>query len=161
MTDDGIQFWYASSLNVGNVTDSGIGDITLGATTTSQIGPVGSQGASIGIAGNQLYVSASGGNLSTVGSGLPTTTSTLTGLPGLATAYATFFPDKRDPEQFLLLNTTDGSGTNPNVADIADQANGLLKFWLDGTNTWQFGGPGGSFGQKLLFAGGRVAICRK
>ena len=30
----------------------------------------------------------------------------------------------------LLLNTTDGTTNNPNVAYIADQANGLLKFYL-------------------------------
>src|SRR5262249_45950629 len=36
-----------------------------------------------------------------------------------------------NPEQVLFLNTNDGTSNNPNVGYIADQSNGVLKFWLN------------------------------
>ncbi len=159
VSNDGNEFWLASNLPVGDVTDSGIEYVgSVGATTGTQIGPVNVGAAAIAISGGQLYVTKGAGDIQSVGSGLPTTAGqTLTGLPGLAAAYSGAFPNAENPEQILLLNTNDGTSNNPNVAYIADQANGLLKFWFDGTN-WNYGGPGGTFGQKLVFAGGVTGV---
>jgi hypothetical protein len=158
VSKDGTQFWLLSSLNEGNTTETGILYALLGATSAVQIGPAGEAGASIGIAGGQLYVQHSN-ETHPVGTGLPTTgPQTLGSLPNLLTAYSTFFPSGTSPEQFLFLNTADGTSNNPNLLYVADQANGLLKFWKDGSGNWQYGGPGGTFGQKLLFAGGVTGV---
>jgi hypothetical protein len=59
----------------------------------------------------------------------------------------------------LFFNHLDGSSINPDTLFIADQSNGLLKFWFDGTK-WIFGNGSAStpFGQKLVFAGGATGV---
>ncbi len=130
---DGSQFYLGSNLPVGDTTDSGILYVgSVGATTATQIGPVNTGSASIGIAGGQLYNTTGGGHTTAVGTGLPTTIGqTLTPLPAFSQNYNLFYPGKENAEEVLLLNTADGSTNNPNVAYVADQANGLLKFWLN------------------------------
>jgi hypothetical protein len=157
---DGKEFWILSSLNTGNTTESGVEYVaSLGATTATQIGPAAEAGQAIGIAGGQLYVGHNG-DTHPLGTGLPTTAGqTLGELPNLATAYASAgFGTTIQSKQFLFLNTADGSSNNPNLLYVADQANGLLKFWKDTSGNWQYGGPGGTFGQKLLFSGGITGV---
>jgi hypothetical protein len=170
VTNDGKEFWLLATLNAGNVAESGIAYIGhVGSTASSgilDIGPAGKDGHSIGIAGGQLYVTQ-GDDIQAVGSNLPTTAGqTLTGLPGLQAAYDAAFPSPfpRLATGFLLLNTNDGTSNNPNVVYIADQANGLLKFYKDGSGNWNYGASGagshlaGTFGEKLLFAGGVTSV---
>jgi hypothetical protein len=230
VSQDGQEFWLASSLPTGDTTDSGIEYANaIGASRATQLGAPGTNAAAISISGGQLYITKGSGNIQAVGAGLATTAGqSFASLPNFSTAYNSFFPNAAAPEQVVLLNTNDGTTTNPNVAYVADQANGLLKFWLntasiatlseggseatvtvttsaantlmtgqsvqiagasvagyDGTFTitvvdsthftctavagladatggtasqWEFGGPGGSFGQKLVFAGGATGI---
>jgi hypothetical protein len=162
ITNDGQEFWLLSTLNTGNVTESGIHYVSnVGASTALDIGPAGKDGHAIAIAGGQLYISR-GDNIQAVGSNLPTTAGqTLSDLPHLQIAYDLAIPSPRPRAavQFLFLNTTDGTSNNPNVVYIADQANGLLKFFKDGSGNWQFGARGtGLFGQKLLFSGGVTGV---
>jgi hypothetical protein len=158
VSNDGNEFWITSNLPTGDVTDSGILFASLGATSATQIGPANVGATAVAIAGGQLYATRGTGDIQAIGTGLPTTAGqALTSLPNLATAYAAAFATNRSPVQVLLLNTTTGTSVSPNVAYIADQAYGLLKFWFDGTN-WNYGGPGGSFGQKLVFAGGTTGV---
>ena len=130
---DGNQFWIVSALPPGDITESGIEFVSsLAATSATQLTAGGTTGAAINIAGGQLYVTGGSGNINAVGAGLPTTApQTLTGLPNLQDQYQYYFPSNRNPEQVLLLNTTDGTTNNPNVAYVADQAYGLLKFSLN------------------------------
>jgi hypothetical protein len=167
ITNDGQEFWLFSTLNTGNITESGIQYITsVGASTAFDIGPAGNDGHAIAIAGGQLYISRDD-NIQSVGANLPTTAGqTLSDLPNLQIAYDAAFPSPRPrvAVQFLFLNTTDGTSNSPNVVYIADQANGLLKFYKDGSGNWQFGASGtgshaaGTFGQKLLFSGGVTGV---
>jgi hypothetical protein len=164
VTNDGNEFWLASNLPTGDTTDSGILYVgSVGATSATRIGPANQGSAAISIAGGQLYSTAPSGDVQAVGTGLPTTAGQiLAGLPNLAADYgnATFgFPNAENPEQVLLLNTNDGTSNNPNLAYIADQANGLLKFWKDGSGNWHFGQLNtGVFGQKLVFSGGATGV---
>ena len=166
VSNDGNEFWITSSLPVGDTTDSGIGYVSsLGATSETEIGPIGTGAAAVTIAGGQLYVTSGIGDVQAVGAGLPTSAGqSLGSLPNLYAAYQTYFPNTESPEQVLLLNTNDGTSNNPNVAYIADQANGLLKFYLDPTGNWQYGASGndgnqlGFFGQKLPGAGGVTGV---
>jgi hypothetical protein len=83
----------------------------------------------------------------------------LSGFTNLETEYENVFPTGRSPEQFVFLNTSDGSTNNPNLAYVADQAYGLLKFWKDVSNSWHLGQLGTNiFGQKLVFAGGVTGV---
>ena len=161
---DGNQFWLVSNLPTGDEMESGIEYIgSLGATSAIQIGPAGTTGDSIAIAGGQLYAGSTnrvGGTavgVWQVGTGLPTTSTDLATLPGLMAAYQGAFPNHQDPKQLLFFNHNDGTSNNPDTLYIADQTNGLLKFWFDGTN-WIFGNGAGRFGQKLLFAGGITGV---
>jgi hypothetical protein len=133
VSNDGSEFWLAGSLPVGDTIDSGIEYVAnLGASTATQLTAAGTSAAAIAIAGGQLYVDRGSGDVQTVGTGLPTTPGqSLAGLPALLANYDFFFTKSEAPEQFLLLNTSDGTTNNPNVAYIADQANGILKFWLN------------------------------
>ncbi len=132
VTNDGQSFYVGTNLPVGDTIDGGILYVaSVGATTATEIGPVGSASASIGISGGQLYSTSGSGKVSAVGTGLPTTIGqTLTGLPSFPQNYDLFYHNMENAEQVLLLNTHDGSTNNPNVAYVADQANGLLKFTL-------------------------------
>ncbi len=125
---DGQEFWLASDLPVGDTTDNGLEYVSnLGATTATQMG--GGSAAALTIAGGQLYETKGSGNVDTVGAGLQTTAGqTIAGLPNLANTYAQNF-NGASPEEVLLLNTNNGTTFNPNVAYVADQANGLLKFY--------------------------------
>jgi hypothetical protein len=161
---DGNEFWLASNLPVGDTSDSGIEYVSsLGATSATQIGPANTSGASIGIAGGQLYAASTDLNPDTpvgiwhVGTGLPTSATSLAALPGLQAAYQNFFPFAQNPKQLLFFNHNDGTSNNPDTVFIADQSNGLLKFWFDGTN-WIYGNGSGGFGQKLVFAGGATGV---
>jgi large repetitive protein len=133
VSNDGNEFWLASDLPTGDIYDNGILYVgSVGATSATQIGSGNNSAVAISIAGGQLYVTKGSGNVQAVGTGLPTTTGqSTTSLPNLANAYATYFPNKQSPEKVLLLNTNDGTTNNPNVAYVADQANGLLKFYLN------------------------------
>jgi hypothetical protein len=154
VSNDGKQFWIISDLNGGNTTESGIQYVaSLGATTATNIGPLGQSGRYAGISGGNLYIST-GGTVTQLGSGLPTTASTLNALPGLTAAYDNGFA-KRTPKQFLFLNTADGTSNNPNLLYVADQTNGLIKFYKDAGGNWVL--PS-SFGQKLVFAGGATGV---
>jgi len=183
VSNDGNEFWVASNLPTGDTTDSGILYVgSVGATTATQIGANSSGGidntgaASIAIAGGNLIVAKGSGDVQTVGTGLPTTLSQvgsaggLIGLPNLLASYSAFFPHAENPEQILLLNTNDGTSNNPNVAYIADQANGILKFYLnsatitslseDGTGlvtVTTSGTNGFSTGDQVQIAGASVA----
>jgi hypothetical protein len=161
---DGNEFWLVSSLATGNNTESGIEYIdSLGETNGLQIGPPGTDATSILISGGQLYAASTNRSSGTavgiwhVGTGLPTTTTSLSTLPGLMEAYQAEFPNAQDPKQLLFFNHNDGSSINPDTLYIADQSNGLLKFWFNGTR-WVFGNGSGLFGQKLLFAGGITGV---
>ena len=157
---DGNEFWLVSNLPVGDTTDSGIEYIdSLGASSAIQIGPIGSTGAALTIAGGQLYAASTDLDSSgtpvgvwQVGTGLPTTQATLAELPGLLDAYQAAFPNGQNPKQLLFFNHNDGTSNNPDTLFIADQSNGLLKFWFNGTD-WVFGNgsPTNPFGQKLVF----------
>jgi Bacterial Ig-like domain (group 3) len=163
---DGNEFWLVSNLPVGDTTDSGIEYIaTLGANGAIQIGPLGTTGAALTIAGGQLYAASTDLSSGTavgvwqVGTGLPTAPTTLLALPGLLEAYQAAFPNGQNPKQLLFFNHNDGTSNNPDTLFIADQSNGLLKFWFDGTK-WIFGNGSATnpFGQKLVFAGGATGV---
>jgi hypothetical protein len=166
VSKDGNEFWLVSNLPVGDTTDSAIEYVAgLGATSATQIGPVGTSGTSIGIAGGQLYAASTDLNgadavgIWQVGTGLPTMASTLAALPGLEAAYQAAFPNAQNPKQLLFFNHNDGTSNNPDTLFIADQSNGLLKFWFDGTS-WIYGNGSSTtpFGEKLVFAGGATGV---
>jgi hypothetical protein len=164
---DGNEFWLVSNLPVGDTTDSGIEYIdSLGETKAIQIGPVGSTGAALAIAGGQLYAASTDLDPSgtpvgvwQVGTGLPTALASLATLPGLLDAYQAAFPDGQNPKQLLFFNHNDGTSNNPDTLFIADQSNGLLKFYFNGTD-WVFGNGSTTnpFGQKLVFSGGATGL---
>lgn len=134
VSNDGNEFWIVSSLPTGDNTDSGIEYVSsVGATTATQLTAGGTTGSAITIAGGQLYTTSGGGNINAVGTGLPTSaTQALTGLPNLQNEYQHYYNStNRAAQQVLLLNTTDGTTNNPNVAYVADQDFGLLKFYLN------------------------------
>lgn len=163
---DGNEFWLVSNLPVGDTTDSGIEYVSgLGATGAIQIGPAGTSGAALGIFGGQLYAASTDLNMGTavgiwqVGTGLPTTSAALLALPGLQAAYQAAFPNGQNPKQFLFFNHNDGSSNNPDTLFIADQSNGLLKFYFNGSQ-WVFGNGSATnpFGEKLVFSGGATGL---
>jgi hypothetical protein len=161
VSNDGTQFWLSSNLPTGDTTDSGILFTTLGNTGAPvQIGPANVGAASIGIFGtgsNAQLVVADG--IQTVGTGLPTTPGqTLGNFPNLQAQYNAVFPTNQNPEQLVFLNTNDGSSNNPNLLYVADQANGLLKFWKDNSGNWHLGRLDNTFGQKLVFSGGATGV---
>jgi hypothetical protein len=246
VTNDGTNFWIASSTGTGDTTDSGLLYTPLGSSTATQIGPINHGYASIGVFGSQLFAVERGSGelgapqgLASVGTGLPTTLqaspaaiSTMTAdgsgnvtvqlsagpgfaansqvvisgasntafngawsattvntsahtftftsaslanlsatggtvtagqqlsnLQNLETEYESVFPTGRQPEQFVLLNTNDGSSNNPNLAYVADQAYGLLKFWKANDGNWHLGQLGThNFGEKFVFAGGATGV---
>ncbi len=130
---DGNQFWIVSALPPGDTTESGIEYVSsLGATSATQLTAGGTTAAAISIAGGQLYGVTGGGNVDTVGAGLPTSAAAaLTGLPNLQNEYKFYYPTNPSASGVLLLNTTNGTTNNPNVAYVADQDDGLLKFYLN------------------------------
>jgi hypothetical protein len=161
---DGTQFWLSSNLPNGDTTDSGILYTTFGSTgAATQLGPVPVGASAIGIFGTganaQLVTAGGSEDLNAVGSGLPTTSGqTLGSFPNLEAEYSSVF-STRNPEQFVFLNTSDGSSNNPNLVYIADQANGLLKFWMDGAGQWHLGQLNThTFGQKVIFSGGATGV---
>src|SRR5262249_5107216 len=163
---DGTEFWLVSNLPTGDTGESGFLYVSgLGATSATQIGPAGTHGTSLVIAGGQLYAASTNLNsgipvgIWQVGTGLPTMVDTLASLPGLAEAYQAAFPNGQNPEQLLFFNHNDGTSNNPDTLFIADQSNGLLKFWFDGTS-WIYGNGSSTtpFGEKLVFAGGATGV---
>ncbi len=158
VSNDGKEFWLASSLPVGDTADSGIEYISkVGATTATQIGTADTSGTALAIAGGQLYAASSdtsGGSpvaVYQVGINLPTGSATLSTLPGLQAAYQTAFPNAENPQQMLFLNHSDGTTNNPDTLYVADLSNGLLKFaWVGGV--WSFEG------EKLVFSGGASGV---
>jgi hypothetical protein len=91
--------------------------------------------------------------------GTATANQLLSGFQNLEAEYEAVFPTGRSPEQFVFLNTQDGSSNNPNLAYIADQAYGLLKFWKANDGNWHLGRlSGNAFGEKLVFAGGATGV---
>src|SRR5262249_40493592 len=86
----------------------------------------------------QLYITKGSGNVQQVGTNLPTTSNNpvTSTLPNFKQTYDLITKTNTvqhgaNPEQVLFLNTNDGTTNNPNIAYIADQSNGVLKFWLD------------------------------
>jgi hypothetical protein len=168
VTRDGNEFWLVSNLNTGNTTDSGILYVrSLGASRATQVGPVGTSGTSIALAGGQLYAASTDVNAGSpvgvwqVGVGQPTASTALLTLPGLQDAYQTALPFLQNPKQLLFFNHNDGTSNNPDTLFIADQSNGLLKFFFDSTTQkWVFGNgsPTTPFGRKLVFGGGATGV---
>jgi hypothetical protein len=169
---DGNQFWLGSTLATGDNTNNALEYTTLGATTATQINTNNHGIASVTIGGSpanaQLYAIVKGSGelgqdlgLTTVGGqgSLPTSPITPVNLPNLEAEYEAVFPTGRQPEAVALLNTADGTTINPNLAYIADQAYGLLKFWKDTGGQWHLGQLNThSFGEKFVFAGGATGV---
>jgi hypothetical protein len=170
VSSDGTQFWLASSLGTGDTTDTGLLYATLGGTTATQIGPVNHGVASVTITGTgpsqQLALVLRGAGelgapqgLDFTTTALPSVPTALSALPNLETEYEAVFPTGRAPEGVALLNTADGTANNPNLAYIADQAYGLLKFWKASNGNWHLGQlTTNAFGEKLVFSGGATSV---
>jgi hypothetical protein len=175
---DGNQFWFGSTLATGDSTNNALEYTTLGASSATQVNTNNHGIAAVGLGGTGanalLYALVKGSGelgadlgLTTVGpkGGLPTASVTPLNLPNLEAQYELFFPTTRQPTGFAFLNTANGTTIDPDVVYVADQANGLLKFWKDTTGAhgtpgnWYLGQFGsGTFGQKLVFAGGATGV---
>jgi Bacterial Ig-like domain (group 3) len=142
VSQDGTQFWVAGD---SSATNTGYQYATFGQVgVPSKIGPDDANGRIPEIINGQLYVATQQfqGPVAKVGTGLPTSTTTVDQLPGLTTAG--------DPYGFLLFDHT-GLGGAPDLMYIADQSLGLLKYYFDGSN-WV------EVGVKFDFAGGFTGL---
>jgi hypothetical protein len=133
---------------ISTLTDDSSGNVTVTTTSKASFAVVGSQvvisGASVagyngswtvtGVNGNTFTFSGAPASLAAGTGGEASAGQQLTGFPNLEAQYEAAFPTGRSPEAFAALNTADGTDPNPNLIYLADQAFGLLKFWL-GTNT--------------------------
>jgi hypothetical protein len=153
VSNDGNEFWIGGD---GSTVDSGLRYATLGSSgTPAAVGPTDSSTRVGYIYNGQLY--ASTGNNATpivqVGTGLPTSQTTFTGLPNLSVTQNGI----NDPEQFLFFNHTGTPGAAPDLLYIADLQQGILKFaygfdTITQTNDWQF------VGDKRDFQGGMTGL---
>jgi hypothetical protein len=145
-SNDGKEFWIGGD---GSSVDAGLQYAALGGSgTPTPVGPTDAGARSPVIYGGQLYAST-GNNASPivrVGTGLPTSQTTFTGLPGITVVSNGI----QDPHQFLFFRH-DGAAGAPDLLYVADLQTGLLKFYFDGTN-WVYSGD------KLDFAGGLTGL---
>ncbi len=120
---DGSVFWGVGA--------AGLNYATLGSTTSTAL--TNANGRVVVISGNQLYLSgsaASARNISTVGTGTPTSgRQTLTGLPGVTNS---------SPYGFVFFTLNGGAG--PDTLYVADDTtNGIVKYALV-SGTWTIKG---------------------
>jgi hypothetical protein len=121
-SNDGNEFWWSGA---GKKTSGGVHFATLGASTSTLMSTSDENARAVAIFNGQLYTSADptkeGNTISTVGTGLPTTSTTTTNLP-FATAPA-------EPYAFTML--TLGLGAGPDTMYVADNSAGaIVKFGL-------------------------------
>jgi hypothetical protein len=123
-TVDGTSFWTG-----GAGTGGGTRYVTLGGTTSTLVSAAPTNTRGTAIYNSQLYTSSQSGTnigISTVGSGLPTTTGNITTiLSGTATNV-----DLTNPQGFVF-GDMDGNGT-PEVLYAADGNLGIVKFSNNG-----------------------------
>ena len=122
-TDDGSRYWTAGA-------SGGVRFATAGGTTSAQVTTTPANTRTLGIVAGQLYVgsgSAPFQGVSSVGTGLPTST---------ATASLLFTPVATSPYGFVLLDrSADVAGADTAyVAD--DSASGLAKYSKAADGTW-------------------------
>lgn len=103
----------------------GVWYVTKGATTSAQIYNVNSQG--IAISNGALYVSASSGNLDTVGSGLPTS-----GIQAVTRVSPNIATSNYRGVTFLALQA--GATSNDTMYLANNVSNTIDKYSFDGTN---------------------------
>jgi hypothetical protein len=123
---DGTAFWTSGTA----ASNGGVRYVLLGGTTTTSISATPSNVRAIGIFGNQLYSSsASAGfiGVSTVGSGVPTTT-------GQSSTLISATGNGANEYQFYLLDR-DATVAGLDTMYVADQTAGLEKYSWDGS-TW-------------------------
>jgi len=128
-SDNGTNLWVAGAGSVASA-PGGVGYTVLGsqsstAVSTSSVNNV----IQLGIFGGQLYVSsqkATQFRLGTVGTGLPTSATTIVSLPGCPT-------NTGSPDAFVLVNL--GGGAGPDTLYVADDTpGGIYKYSLVGGN---------------------------
>lgn len=130
ITIDGTYFWAVGS--GGGVRYKAFGYTSAGTGTTSISSTAGAM-RSLAIFNGQLYgiTNASAGpRIGTVGSGLPTTSTTTTALPGFSTAPTS-------PNQVAFLRLASGEGA-PDVVYIANDetSEGTIQKWVLDNGTW-------------------------
>lgn len=130
-TNNGTDFWGTGGAG-------GVRYFTLGATTSTQISTTITNGRTLLIADNRLFVGSSTGNnrIGQMGTGLPITAGqTLANLPGYPTTSGS-------PYQFLLVDLN-ASEPGPDVLYAADDASGIQKYSLV-AGTWVSNGTAGT-----------------
>jgi hypothetical protein len=143
VSKDGQEFWIGGDAN--GAASSGLQYAKLGTVgNPTPVGPAGVSGRSPTIYNGQLYLSSTDipEGIGTVGVGLPTSSTTLTGLPGGITIS--------NAMSYKFFDHTGGNGA-PDLLYVADLSGGLLKYYYDGTN-WIF------IGEKFDFAGGTTGL---
>jgi hypothetical protein len=124
VTSNGYDFWVS-----GAGTGGGVRYVTNGASTSTQISGTLTNARVVGIYDGQLYLSAQTSpniGVSTVGTGLPTATTTA--------SLIALTPTSTDTYGFVFLDR-DAGVAGVDQLYIADNALGLLKYSFDGT-TW-------------------------
>lgn len=147
-TTDGNKFWAVGG-NTGVVYGTVDGSSPTVATgTTPTTAAIGTNLRTIGVFGNELYVSSASGALPTVGrldvnplaNGLPTVNTALTGIPRQSDT-----PIKsRYAFTFLDLNPTVVGIDTMYVVDDSATSGGLWKYALDGSGNWNTAGSIGA-----------------
>lgn len=126
VSNDGTQFWTAGT---GSGSSGGVRYTTLGATDGGiQVSTSPTNTRVVNIYDGQLYITSSTGSftgVSSVGTGLPTSTSQITTLKVGETST-------NGPYAFVFLDR-DASVPGVDVLYIADQSSGILKFSFDGS----------------------------
>jgi hypothetical protein len=146
VSNDGKEFWVGGD---SGATDAGLQYATIGTVgTPTPIGPNNVGARSPGIFNSQLYASAGSTNpMVQVGTGLPTSQTTFTGLTGITSAANGI----QDPFQFLFFSTGSQGANVPDLLYVADLQQGVLKFYFDGTK-WNY------ISAKRDYAGGATGI---
>jgi hypothetical protein len=131
VSSDGVNIWTGGNAGSGLGATGGPRYTTFGSTTSTRVDTTASNMRVVNIFNGQLYVSSSTGTLlgvSTVGTGLPTTSasSTITPLPGMPTtgthsSYDFWFKDAN-----TLYVADDGSAAN----------GGGIQKWVLNSGTW-------------------------
>nr|WP_294898201.1 T9SS type A sorting domain-containing protein [uncultured Pedobacter sp.] len=155
ITTDATKFYIVGSTGGVQLVDAGTSAIT-------SINSDNSPNRGLAIFNGQLYANTNAGStahIAKVGTGLPSTASTLTALNGLSNAPAT-------PNQVVFFKSTAGAG-EPDLMYAANDGDGtLVKYAFDGT-TWNSKGSvaitstTGAFGFKSItgyLAGGTVHL---
>lgn len=123
-SNDGNEFWWSGA---GKKTTGGVHYATLGATTSTLMSTSDENARAVAIFDGQLYTDSDptkeGNTIATVGSGLPTTSTTTTNLP--------FQTAPNEPYAFTML--TLGMGMAPDTMYVADDGAGaVVKYGLVG-----------------------------